>query len=344
MHVLIIGGTGLTGYALTWRLIAGGARVTLLNRGVTPDPFGTRVERLLADRTTPDFGEVLAGRTFDATVDFVAYVADDVLHAMAALGHGRTGHYIFISTGQVYMVREGCPKPVTTPLKESEYSGAVMAPPASKSERSQWDYGFGKRQCEDALAEAWRARRFPSTRIRIPMVNGERDDRRRVENYLVRMLDGRPVLLPDGGGHAVRHAYAGEVARAIAGMLGQEKTFGEAYNLSQRESPSLAEMLVMAADMLGARPRFIAVPSKALMDRGLEPARVSPFSGRWMSMLDPSRAEEELGFRHEPLDRYLGKIIASYLAYPPPSPPEEYAAHRRDEIALAASLAGAKAG
>ncbi len=343
MHVLLIGGTGFVGYALTWRLLASGARVTLLNRGLTPDPFGHRVERLVADRTTPEFGEVLAGRSFDATVDFVAYVADDVLHAMAALGSGRTGHYIFISTGQVYLVREGCPKPVQTPLKETDYNGPVMAPPASKSERSQWDYGVGKRQCEDALSEAWKARRFPATRIRIPIVNGERDDRRRLQSYFARMLDGGPILLPDGGGHAVRHAYAGEVARAIAGMLGNERTFGEAYNLSQRETPTLAELLTRVAEMLGARPRFIEVPSQKLVERGIDPARISPFSGRWSSMLDPGRAEAELGFQHEPLDRYVGKILASYLAYPPPSPPEGYG-HRRDEIALAERIESAKAG
>lgn len=337
MHVLVIGGTRLIGYALVYRLIAAGARVTLLTRGLTPDPFGDRVERLVADRTTPDFGEVLAGRTFDATVDFIAYVADDARHAVATLGRGRTGHYVFISTGQVYMVREGCPKPVTTPLKESDYSGPVMAPPEQEAERSQWDYGVGKRQCEDALAEAWKSRGFPATRLRIPMVNGERDDRRRIECYLVRMLDGMPLVLPDGGAHAVRASYAGEIARAIAGILGDSKTFGEAYNLCQRETPSLAEMLAQCAEMLGARPRFVAVPSQRLLQRGIDPASISPFSARWMSMLDPSKAEAELGFHHEPLDRYLGKIIASYLAHPPPSPPEGYA-HRRDEVELIESL------
>jgi nucleoside-diphosphate-sugar epimerase len=242
----------------------------------------------------------------------------------------------------VYLVREGCPKPPQTPLKESDYSGPVMARPETSSERSQWDYGVGKRQCEDALAEAWKARRFPATRLRIPIVNGERDNERRLEGYLTRMLDGMPVLLPDGGANAVRHAYAGEVARAIAGMLGEERTFGEAYNLSQPESPSLAEMLAMIAEMLGARPRFVPVPSQKILERGLDLRSVSPFSGRWMSMLDASKAEAELGFRHEPLERYLGKIVASYLAHPPPSPPEGYA-HRRDEVALAKSLEREKA-
>ena len=40
MHVLIIGGTRFVGYGLVWRLLARGDRVTVLNRGTMPDPFG----------------------------------------------------------------------------------------------------------------------------------------------------------------------------------------------------------------------------------------------------------------------------------------------------------------
>ena len=40
---------------------------------------------------------------------------------------------------------------------------------------------------------------FPATRLRIPMVNGQRDYYRRIESYLWRLLDGSPILLPDGG-------------------------------------------------------------------------------------------------------------------------------------------------
>jgi hypothetical protein len=64
---------------------------------------------------------------------------------------------------------------------------------------------------------------------------------------------------------------------------------------------------------------------------------VSPFSTRWMSFLDPSRARDELGFRHLALEQYLGRIVASFLAHPPESPPDAYEARSR-ELALAAAL------
>jgi nucleoside-diphosphate-sugar epimerase len=110
MHVLIIGGTRFVGALLTWRLLARGDTVTLFNRGRLTDPFGDRIERLRGDRTTPDLARSLVGRRFDAVVDFAAYTGEDARTAIAALGD-RAGHYVFISTGQVYLVREGCPRP-----------------------------------------------------------------------------------------------------------------------------------------------------------------------------------------------------------------------------------------
>jgi nucleoside-diphosphate-sugar epimerase len=337
MRALIIGGNRFIGYALAWRLIAGGHRVTLFNRGSLPDPFGDRIERLTGDRTTADFERLLEGRRFDAVFDFAAYQGSDVERAArlfggsgSGSGESGAGHYVFISTGQVYLVREGCPRPSS----ERDYDGPLRPRPADERDVGSWEYGAGKRACEDALAAAWAASRFPGTSIRIPMVNGERDDARRLEGYLWRLLDGGPVIVPDGGDHPVRHVYSGEIARALASICGKAATFGEAYNLCQEEAPSLADLLRLLAQILGSSAELVSVPSEAIERAGLDLREVSPFSSRWMSMLDPSKARRDLGFSHEPLESYLGKIIASFVAHPPKDRPEGYA-RRSEEIALA---------
>jgi nucleoside-diphosphate-sugar epimerase len=303
--------------------------VTLFNRGTRPDAFGTRVERLRGDRTTPDFERRLGGRSFDAAVDFAAFTAADGRQAADVLG-GHVGHYVAVSTGQVYLVREGCPRPA----RESDYDGPLMAEPADPFDKGQWEYGMRKRALEDALALAWEKDRFPATRLRIPMVNGERDHFRRLESYLWRMLDGGPVLLPGGGGRPTRHVYSGSVVKAILAMLGRADTHGQAYNLAQDEAPALSELLALAAEDLGARPRLVEVPVAAVRAAGLDPLLLSPFSGTWMSFLDPSRAKAELGFRHEPLGSYLDKIVTAFLAHPRPDPPPGYE-QRAAELSLA---------
>ena len=330
MDVLIIGGTRFVGRALAWRLIARGDRVALLNRGNHADPFGDRVERIVADRTTADFARALQGRRFDAAVDFAAYTAEDALGAIEALGGGRVGHYVLISTGQVYLVREGC----SVPAREADYDGPLIARPADPADLAEWTYGIEKRRAEDALASAWEREGFPSTRLRLPMIHGERDHYRRVESYLWRILDGEAVILPDGGDRPTRHVYSGAIVRAIAGMLGDRSTFGRAYNLAQEETPTLAELVTLLADLVGAPARLASIPRAAIEAAGLEPPKISPLSGRWMSYIDPGLAREDLAFRHEPPRAYLDKVVATFLNATPESPPENYAG-RAEEIRLA---------
>jgi nucleoside-diphosphate-sugar epimerase len=329
MHVLVIGGTRFVGPLLVHRLLAAGHQVTLFNRGTMPDPFGARIERLQGDRTTADLPRLMQNRHFDAAVDFAAYRWEDTRGAVEALG-GRVGHYLFISTGQVYLVREGFPKPA----RETDYAGPLIPRPTDEDELANFEYGTGKRDCEDALVEAFEKSRFPSTRIRIPIVNGERDHYRRLDRYLYRLVDGGPVIVPDGGTHLVRHVYAGEVARFLTEILGREQTFGDAYNVCQQETPSLVELLGLLQGMLGSRAKLVPVASADLLAAGLSLRETSPFSSKWMSMLDPSKVEAELGFRHEPLAVSLGKIVASFLAYGYATPPDGYD-QRPKEIELA---------
>jgi nucleoside-diphosphate-sugar epimerase len=262
-------------------------------------------------------------------VDFAAYDGPDGRRAAELLG-GRVSHYVVISTGQVYLVREGCPRPA----RERDYDGPVVPEPADAFDKGQWDYGVKKRALEDALAEAWEKRRFPSTRLRIPMVSGERDHFRRLERYLWRMLDGGGILLPDGGDRVTRHVYSGSVVRAILALLGREETFGQAYNLAQDETPTLRELLTLVAERLGAPSRPVDIPAERVRAAGLDPLVLSPFSGQWMSFLDPARAKAELGFRHEPLGSYLDKIVTAFLAHPPAEAPPGYE-HRPRELELA---------
>ncbi len=295
-RVLVIGGTRFIGRLLVARLIARGDRVTVFNRGTRDDPFGKRVERLVGDRTTGDFEGLLAGRTFDGVVDMVAYEGRDVTRAIDALA-GRVGHYLLVSTGQVYLVR----KDARIPSREEDYDGPVMPRPTG-ADGSQWDYGAGKRACEDALIAA--RDRFPSTRLRIPMVNGPGDNERRIERYVRRMLDGGAlrVAFPD---RHVRHVDAQEVARTIDLLLGDSRVYGEALNQTQDETPTLRELLAMIGAELGANPEIV--------DDETATTEISPFSTRWMSFLDPSRIRA-LGIGHAPLPITLARAVGHVLA------------------------------
>lgn len=323
MHVLVIGGSRFVGYQLVWRLLVAGHHVTVLNRGTRPDPFHGRVEYLRADRTGSDFPRVLSGRTFDAAVDFAAYTGEDARRAVDVLGSS-VGHYIFISTGQVYLVRQDATRPGQVPAREEDYDGPVLSVSPTPRDEEERLYGIGKRDAEDVLRLAYAERGFPATRLRIPVVNGERDHFRRIEGYLWRLLDGGPLILPDGGRQIVRHVYGSAVAQAIAGILGDTRTCGEAYNLAQDEIPTLREVVEELAELMGTSAQVVAVPFSDIEAAGLDPVAVSPFSDPWTSFLDPTKAKEQLGFQHVPLNEYLGRIVACFVNHPPDAPPDTY--------------------
>lgn len=328
MRILIIGGTRFVGYLSAWRLLSAGHTVTLFNRGKIPDPFRDRLERLVGDRTTDDFNRLLQGRRFDAVIDSTAYFESDVQRAIDVLS-GNIGHYIFVSTDHVYLVRQSCP----TPTKESDYEGDTTPEPNDPKDREQWRYGVGKRGCEDLLVRAHQDKKFPATRLRIPMVHGERDHFRRIESYLWRLADGGPLLLPDGGNKKMRGVYGDDIAKITLRMIGRSLTFGKAYNLAERDTPTLSELIALLANLMGTRDRTVAIPSERLVEAGLNPTLVSPLSSPWISLLDPGLAQHELGFEHEPLRAYLAKIVSSFINHPAQNPPEGYL-FRKAELAL----------
>jgi nucleoside-diphosphate-sugar epimerase len=328
MEILVIGGNRFMGRSLVWRLLFGGHRVTVLNRGGAGDPFGPRVERLVADRGSDAFDQAVAGRRFDRVIDFAAFTGEEVARAARALA-GRVGHYVMISTGQVYLVREGCP----TPSREGDYEGPVMQAPPTPADHEDWAYGVGKRQAEDALVAAGAAGQLAATRIRIPMVNGEGDPKRRIESYLWRLLDGGPLLVPAAGAVA-RHVYRGAVVDAVAALVEGQPAAGQVYNLAQQEQPTVRQLIELVAARVGARAELIELPAERLEAAGLSVRAASPFSSRWMSRIDPGKAVAELGFDHPPLPRYVDSIVASLLAAWPPEPPEGYR-QRAGELALA---------
>lgn len=316
MQILIIGGTRNLGYLFVQALLQAGHTVAVLNRGKTPDTLPASVERLRADRTDPaQLRQALAGRTFDAVIDNALYKGPEA-EAIVDILDGRVGHYLFLSTGQVYLVREG----IERPFKEEDYEGRLMPPPKPNTySYEEWLYGIDKRKVEDVCAAAYARSGFPYTSLRLPMVNSERDHFNRLLGYVLRLKDGGPILVPETPDFPLRHIYSGDVARAVLLLLDSKQGKGRAYNISQDETTSLDEFLSILGEHLGVVPHILRVRRSLLEANGFLPD-CSPFSDRWMSELDNSRSKNELGMTYTPLREYLAKIVAHWEQSPPAKP------------------------
>ena len=328
MQVLIIGGTRNLGHLLSLELLQAGHRVTVFNRGKTPDELPEDIHRLHGDRGDPaSLRQAIAGKSFDVVVDTTLYNGPDAQTIVDLLG-GAVGHYIFLSTGQVYLVRPNLPRPFV----EDFYEGPVMTcPPRGSRDLDDWTYGVEKRHAEDVLTRAWERQRFPYTSLRLPMVNSERDHFHRVYGYILRLQDGGPILIPTGAGLPLRHVYGGDVVKSIMTLISTGLGKGRAFNISQDETLSIDNFLVLLADMAGYPLRIRRLERALLESHNLLP-RCSPFSGLWMSELDNARSKAELGMTYTPLSIYLQKLIEHYKHQPPPTPEGYRLRHKEIEL------------
>lgn len=316
MRVLIIGGTRNMGHFTALKLLANGHDVTVLNRGITRSDLPDDVQHLKADRTIPaQLEQALAGHQFDAVVDFVLY-EDTEANVVIDLFQGRVEHYIFVSSGQVYLLRTG----ITRPYSESDYEGELMLePPLNTYDHEEWLYGVQKRRAEDVFTRAHAERNFPFTSLRLPMVNGTRDPFNRLYSYILRLKDGAPILVPDIPNHPLRHVYTQDVVDAIIKILDSGVGKGKAYNLSQDETVTLEDFLRRLGKLIGIEPHLVTVERSLLEANGFLPD-CSPFSDVWMSELTNDLSKDELGVSYTPLDTYLKTLVEHYEAHPPHNP------------------------
>lgn len=330
-RTLVIGGTRNLGPELVLALFERGDDVTVLNRGITPNDLPAEVSRLIADRgDAAALTESLGSRSFDLVVDTTLYNGADA-EAVARCLRDRVGRFVFWSTGQVYLVREG----LAPPFVEDDYPGRLIAEPSRENEydSTNWLYGIDKRGAEDALRAAFERHGFPYVALRMPMIHSPRDHHGRLAAYVHRLLDGGPILVPDDPDPPpLRHVYGSDVVAATLAAGEPAIPTGTCLNISQDESLTLKAFLRIIGRLLQMPPRIAHVPRAVLESRGLMPA-CSPCSGRWMSVLSNERSRALLGLRFTPPEEYLPPLVEIARRAPAPDAPGYL--RRPEELTLA---------
>jgi 2'-hydroxyisoflavone reductase len=179
MRICTIGGTRFSGRAFTGLALEQGHEVTIFHRGGGEDVW-PKAAHVHGDR---DGGlEVLAGSSFDAVVDFCAFVPRQVREAIAIAGDGR---YVFISSVSAHLeeVRAGATE-----------DDDVYGPPFPDTEEVTWDtYGPLKVASEHAVHDA---AGDAGTVVRPHFIVGPYDPTDRFTYWVRRAASGGRMLAP----------------------------------------------------------------------------------------------------------------------------------------------------
>jgi nucleoside-diphosphate-sugar epimerase len=225
MKLLFIGGTGNISAACVRLAIDQGHEVHILNRGkrMLEDHGIVGARSIVADiHDEAATAAALAGQTFDAVANFIAYKPADVERDVRLFA-GRCAQYVFISSASVYQ------KPLASPfLTES-----------TPLKNPYWEYSRDKIACEETCLRAYRERDFPITIVRpsltyetvIPLAIGGWNDFGIIE----RMRTGKPVVVHGDGTSLWTITHSEDFAKGFNGLFGNQQAIGDAFHITSDE-------------------------------------------------------------------------------------------------------------
>ncbi len=254
MNVLILGGTGVISRAIVQRLLENNHEVTLYNRGNRTLAFQKEVRQITGDRREREtFKRRFQKETFDAVIDMICFDADDAASTIETF-RNHTGQMVICSSVAAYK------RPYrSVPTKEADE--ALFDNPA-------FGYSFHKAQLEKYLNTAIQNEKLPVTIIRPSLTYGIGAANIGVlrQNYGIvhRIRYGKPLVMFGDGCTSWSWTFAPDLAKAFVGVLGKEKTFGQAYHATSEERRIWEDLYLEFGKLVGKEPNIVHVPSELL--------------------------------------------------------------------------------
>jgi nucleoside-diphosphate-sugar epimerase len=252
MKILFIGGNGNISWHCLNEAIKAGHEVYALNRGLTVKTrreVPSSVIQLTADiRNAQETSKVLDEMKFDVVCDFICFNKEQA-ELDIKLFKEKTKQFIFVSSEAVY-------------VRNSKYLPCDENTP--KNINTKTPYLKGKIDAEEVFINAYKNWEFPITIVRpsytydtiIPVSLGHN-----CFTVPQRLIDGKPLLVAGEGSNLWTFTHSSDFANAFIGLVGNEKTIGEAFNITSDEWLSWNDVSEILLDALEIKnKRIIHIP------------------------------------------------------------------------------------
>ena len=254
MKVLFIGGTGLISTAVSQLAWKKKIDLYILNRGNHNDKVSYKIKFLKADLyNEAEMVETLDGLYFDVIVQWIAFTEEHVKRDYR-LFKEHTDQYVFISSASAYQ------KPLPfLPITEEMPLG-----------NKYWEYSDNKRKCEEYLMSV-HSEDFNVTIIRPSHTYNETSFAYQLHSYkspynmIDRILNEKRVILPDQGMEFWTLTYNMDFAHGFLDILGNKKTYGEAYHLTSDKVYSWERLHEAVCEALGKPTKVVYIPTDYIL-------------------------------------------------------------------------------
>lgn len=252
MKILIIGGMGIIGGAITKAAAKHNMEVYVLSRRAL---FGEWLELgvngIQGNWKDDTLADSVVAEGFDVIVDTQAFNVEQLKRSLHIVNN-HCQQYIYISTDSVY---------------EHPAKGLSEEKPIDIN-KIYWDYGINKRKCELYLLENSDKYNFFWTGIRPTITFGNTRipvgyaTKRNTYTLAERILEGKPILRFDDSQtrHAICHSSIfGETA---IGLFMNPKAVNELYHISDDYAYTYDEIFDAIEKVLGKKGIYVKVPTE----------------------------------------------------------------------------------
>lgn len=283
--VLVLGGTRFFGKQLVETLLQEGYDVTIATRGITEDPFGDTVKRIVVDREDEKLlEERLEGKSYDVVYDNLCY-SPNAAEVICKVLRDRVKKYVMTSSMAVYES--------ALDLQEEDFNPYEYS--ITYGDRKDFTYSEGKRLAEAVL---FQLATFPVVVVRFPVVIGENDYTKRLQFYVENVVKQEPIVMGhlDGKLSFIHEKEAGE----FLAWCGMENIEGP-INACSNGVISMGEVI-----------RFIEEHSgtKALIQEAGD--NIAPYNEVANCTLH-NRKARELGFPFRELKLEMENVLQHYI-------------------------------
>lgn len=297
-NILVIGGTYFTGRVFA--MVAStdpDTQLTFINRGRYSMKHLPNVVEYKCDRHDAAALAELPEADYDAVVDFCAYEESDARTLLSNL-KGKIGQYILLSTADVYDWNIRTARDESTAIQSEKAPG-----PAG-------DYMWNKMLLEKDATAFCNEKNIPITIFRPSFIYGPFNYAPREAFYIQLICTRQAIPQPIDSDSKFSFVYVKDVANAIIAAIGNEKAYGEAFNLAGPEVMTYNSFIYDLAAVSDVIFETCNVTVQDVIDQNIP--LPFPLRAAESEVFVGTKAQEVLGISYTPFREGLLKAYNSF--------------------------------